>query len=188
MEFHMDLICRSRTVKARLPFCFSVTRNSSQKGLTAMFTRCSPNSRHMTITPTRLPVRGRRLMLSLVALSLLAISAVPVRSQQLAPNATDAIVASDPTKRTESLIDQPSGDKKPATIEEKLTALEQVLDRQSQRLDELQRTVNEQQELIRLLAGKSNPTSTSPAVLAVRMETEPQPTQTPGIEDRLKKV
>ena len=84
--------------------------------------------------------------------------------------------------------DKSSVDNKSATTEEKLTALEQLLERQGQRLDELQRTVTEQQEIIRLLAGKLSPAASSPAVLAVRTEADPQPSQSPSVEDRLKKV
>lgn len=78
--------------------------------------------------------------------------------------------------------------KKPLTTEEKLNALQQLLERQSQRLDQLQRTVEEQQELIRLLAGKVGPAPLAPAVVAVRTETEPALPQPQTVEDRLKKV
>lgn len=121
-------------------------------------------------------------VLSIVAFSLIAANAIPARSQQ--SNSTVGSVTSDSEK-----ADQKSeGNKTPSTIEEKLTALAQLLERQGQRIDQLQRTVSEQQELIRLLAGKVSPAMASPAVLTVSTETEPQPTQTPAIEDRLKKV
>ncbi len=104
--------------------------------------------------------------------------------------ATDEVaVASNVVGRTiESPGDKSVVDKKPSTTEEKVEALQQLLERQGQRLDELQRTVNEQQEIIRLLAGKLSPAPATPAVLAVRTEAEPQTSQSPTVEDRLKRV
>ncbi|MEK6281485.1 MAG: putative porin [Acidobacteriota bacterium] len=137
-----------------------------------MLTRRCTKSRHV-------------FLLSFVALALLGLMPVAALSQQ----AEEESIASDATRRTAaSSSDKSPGDKKPATTEEKLTALEQLLERQGQRLDELQRTVRDQQEIILMLAGKLNPVSTSPAVLAIRTDTEPQATQTPTIDDRLKKV
>lgn len=134
-----------------------------------MFMRFITNSRHV-------------FTLAFFATLLLALS-VPGQGQQFTqPNAE---VSSPPETIRKDSPDAPV--KKPSTTEEKLNALEQLIERQSQRLDELQRTVSEQQELIRLLAGKL-PTPVSPAVLTVRNEPDPQPTQTPAIEDRLKKV
>jgi hypothetical protein len=80
--------------------------------------------------------------------------------------------------------------KKPLTTEEKLDALTQMLEQQNARLNQLQQTVTEQQEIIRLLAGK---TSSQPAAVAMSagaptaIEGSPTP-QTPSVEDRLKKV
>src|SRR5687768_17278595 len=93
-------------------------------------------------------------LLSFVVL-LIAVTPVAVRSQQAqqdeAPHAGSSEI-----KTTDSATGN-SGNKKPATTEEKVNALEQLLERQNQRLDELQRTVNEQQEVIRLLAGRMGP-------------------------------
>jgi len=63
-----------------------------------------------------------------------------------------------------------------------------MLERQGQRLNQLQQTIAEQQETIRLLASKLNWGETSPEASTVRGEAEPQRAQSPAIEDRLKKV
>jgi hypothetical protein len=103
--------------------------------------------------------------------------------------ADDATVAGNVVRRTTvSPTDKSAVDGRPSTTEEKVDALQQLLERQSQRLDELQRTVNQQQEIIRLLAGKLSPAPPAPAVLAVRTEAEPQASQSPTVEDRLKRV
>ena len=134
---------------------------------------------------TRFFMNGRQVVLLSFVVALFGLMPVAAPAQQ----ADDVPVVSDSAERTiESSTDKSPADKKPATTEEKLTVLEQLLERQSQRLDELQRTVTEQQELIRLLAGKLSPAPTSPAVLAVRSEAEPQAKQSPTVEDRLKKV
>lgn len=121
-------------------------------------------------------------VLLVVGLSLMAANAIPVRAQQ--PTATVETAAAN----RETADQKPEVKKSPLTTEEKLNAFEQLLERQSQRIDQLQRTVTEQQELIRLLAGKVTPPTTSPAVITVSAETEPPATQTPAIEDRLKKA
>jgi hypothetical protein len=82
-------------------------------------------------------------------------------------------------------------EKKPETTEEKLNALEQMLERQGQRLDQLQQTIVEQQETIRLLASKLNPVYTSAearGILPADATVQSKPVQPPAIEDRLKKV
>lgn len=135
-----------------------------------MLTRFFSNSRHA-------------FLLSFVV-ALFGLMPVAAGAQQ----ADEAPIVSGSSARTiQSSTGKSPADKKPTT-DEKLTALEQLLERQSQRLDELQRTVTEQQELIRLLAGKLSPVQTSPAVLSVRTETEPQASQSPTVEDRLKRV
>jgi len=132
---------------------------------------------------TRFFTNSRHVYLLSFVVSLFGLMPVAALSQQ----ANELHIASDSAGRT-TQSDKSPADKKPATTEEKVNALEQLLERQSQRLDELQRTVNEQQEIIRLLAGKLSPAQTSPAVLAVSTETLPQPKPTPGVEDRLKKI
>jgi hypothetical protein len=93
-------------------------------------------------------------------------------------------------------------DKKPETTEEKLSALEQMLLEQGQRLNKLQQTIAEQQETIRLLASKLNGPDRSndaPALAATTDSTNmtattvttatiaSQPQAAPNVEDRLKK-
>ncbi len=77
--------------------------------------------------------------------------------------------------------------KKPETTDERIAALEQLLEQQNARLDQLQRTVSEQQATIRLLAGKfeTQPTTANVALSTPGDVTVPQ---TPSIDDRLKKV
>jgi hypothetical protein len=88
-----------------------------------------------------------------------------------------------PTKRDDS-----TPPKKTATVEEKLSALQELLEQQSQRMNQLQQTVEQQQETIRLLALQVNPTASSTGTTAVRVEPVPDAQQTPSVEDRLKKV
>ncbi len=103
-------------------------------------------------------------------------------SPRLAPERN----ANDVTPKTASGLS--SEPKKPVTTEEKLSALEQMLEQQNQRLNQLQQTITEQQETIRLLASKliREEPSAGPAS-AVRV-TEPLPTQGAPIEDRVKKL
>lgn len=84
------------------------------------------------------------------------------------------------------------GTRKPATTEEKLDALTQIVEQQNERLNQLQQTISDQQETIRLLLGRANgqpattvATNAAPAGSAVEVQTSPQ---TPSVEDRLKKV
>lgn len=150
-----------------------------------MLMRTSSRSRHL-------------LMLAFVAPFVLMTNVSSIRSQQLTrPKSSESSVASDVENVNVAVNEKPRADKKPETTEEKLSALELLLERQGQQLDQLQRTVAEQQELIRLLAGKINSpaeittattTSTGPAAPAIRTEAAPQSAQTPGIDDRLKRV
>ncbi len=80
--------------------------------------------------------------------------------------------------------------KKAETTEEKLTAMEQLLEQQNRRLDQLQQTVAEQQETIRLLVSKMTGQPATPTTAAMRIETETETgtQQTPTVEDRLKRV
>lgn len=85
-----------------------------------------------------------------------------------------------------------SGNPKRATTEEKLNALEQMLQQQNERLNQLQQTIAEQQEMIRLLVSKTSdqpPTLTTASTPAsIGVEPPAPPAQTTAIEDRLKKV
>ncbi len=77
---------------------------------------------------------------------------------------------------------------KPTSTDERLNALEQALEQQNAKLDQLQKVIAEQQQTIRLLAGKLNGNEASPTPLAASVAVSPQPVQSPAIEDRLKKV
>src|SRR6185312_11719195 len=87
-----------------------------------------------------------RYIISVLAVSLCALSASGVCGQSLAlSNTGDGHAsASGPSKKT------------PDTTEEKLSALQQMLEQQNERLDRLQQTIAEQQETIRLLVSKTN--------------------------------
>jgi uncharacterized coiled-coil protein SlyX len=70
-------------------------------------------------------------------------------------------------------------------VKERVSALEEALRSQNAKLDEMRRTVAEQQRTIELLSSKSNVELTSAAVVAVEPAAAPQ---APALEDRLKKV
>lgn len=127
----------------------------------------------------------RVVMFSVVAFALLMLNAAVVNAQNISQSnlRVEQVVATEAMKRT---ADHPPVDKKPATVEEKLAALEQLLEQQRQRLNQLQQTVTEQQETIHLLVSRSNVGAVPNETAALR--TEPQPAQTPAVEDRLKKV
>ena len=139
-------------------------------------------------------------VVSLLALSLFALSAAGVRAQSVAqPNFTGEHSFLRDTRETGKKTtetrpgENPPVNKKPETTEEKLSALEQMLERQNERLDQLQQTIAEQQETIRLLAGKLSGqpvTAATPAATATTMADVVGPTspQAPTVEDRLKKV
>lgn len=79
---------------------------------------------------------------------------------------------------------------KPSSNEERLNALEQALERQNAKLDQLQRTILEQQQTIQLLTGKlsggqATALSASPSASA---PLEVQAAKSSTVEDRLKKV
>ena len=79
--------------------------------------------------------------------------------------------------------------KKELTVEEKLNALQQLIEQQNARLDQLQQTVDQQKETIRLLAMHVTPAlSTTPTATAISVTPDPVPQATPSVEDRLKKV
>ncbi|HEY8186006.1 MAG TPA: putative porin [Pyrinomonadaceae bacterium] len=79
---------------------------------------------------------------------------------------------------------------KPTSTEERLNALEQALERQAEKLDQLQKIIVDQQQTINALTsrlGGSQNNSASPAPLGATVAVAPDPAQ-PPIEDRLKKV
>ena len=124
---------------------------------------------------------------SILLLSLFALSAANARAQSVAlsNSVMRSPVASEPSTTTSASL---SDVKKPATTEEKLGALEQMLEQQSRRLDQLQQTIAAQQETIRLLATRLNSAETSSAPLGINVAVATQPAQPPTIEDRMKKV
>ena len=80
---------------------------------------------------------------------------------------------------------------KPASTDERLNALEQALEQQNAKLDQLQKIIAEQQQTISLLAGKLNSTQGSPASMAAGaagVVVASQPAQSVAIEDRVKKL
>ena len=83
---------------------------------------------------------------------------------------------------------EPAPAKKPETVEEQLSALHQLLEQQSLRLNQLEQTVAQQQETIRLLALHVEPSASSTVTTARRIEPVSDGPQTPSVEDRLKKV
>jgi hypothetical protein len=130
--------------------------------------------------------RKPTLIVPVLAVVLLVITAGGVFAQSVAHSTSEDVIANEPTKMTaESAVN-----KKPETTEEKLSALEQLLERQSRRLDQMQQTIAEQQETIRLLVGRLNPveaiTPSSTTLAADAIQSKPA--QAPAIEDRLKKV
>lgn len=130
------------------------------------------------------------LVVSIFAVALAAMSARGVCAQSVAQsNSGDGPGRG--SELTKVPAESSAHEKKPETTEEKLNALEQMLERQGQRLDQLQQTIVEQQETIRLLASKLNPVYTSPesrGTLPADAAVQSKPAQPPAIEDRLKKV
>jgi hypothetical protein len=126
-------------------------------------------------------------MISILAFAFVALGAANVHAQSVAQsNSLERRAgASDSLRRTS---DAPSDAKKSATTEEKLNALEQMLDQQNERLNKLQQTITEQQETIRLLASKLDSGSPSPVSPYPNVAVSAQAAQPPTIEDRLKKV
>ena len=139
--------------------------------------------------------RSTTLIFSFLALVLLGINGQGVFAQSLAGSgssnqmtsaeASAESAASEPSKTTTGL---PGVNKKPETTEEKLSALEQILERQGRQLDQMQKTIADQQETIRLLATRLNSTAPSSAPLTASVDAQPQPAQAPTVEDRVKKI
>ena len=96
---------------------------------------------------------SRRLpAVALIAVSLFLIGATSVRAQAVAALNPEKVDRG-PGAVSES-TDGTTPEKKPDTTEEKLSALERMLLEQGQRLNQLQQTIAEQQETIRLLASR----------------------------------
>jgi len=135
--------------------------------------------------------RSNTLIFSFLALVLLGLNGQGVFAQNVARSASSdrmtsaEAAASEPSKTTAELA---VDNKKPETTEEKLSALEQILERQSRRLDQMQQTIADQQETIRLLAARLNSTAASSAPLTASVDVQPPPAQAPTVEDRVKKI
>src|SRR5258707_572468 len=130
------------------------------------------------------PRNGRPYLMGfMLAFSLFALSADGVKAQSVAIAGSNSaeghslpLEASETAKKAPKTVPNV---KKPLTTEEKLDALAQMVEQQNERLNQLQQTISEQQETIRLLVGKANvqpaSTVTSTAlwneVAAVRIET-----------------
>jgi uncharacterized coiled-coil protein SlyX len=125
---------------------------------------------------------NRRHMISVLAFSLCVLSASGVCGQNVAlTNAGDGHAGvNGPTKKVAG------------STEEKLNALEQMLQQQNERLNQLQQTIAEQQETIRLLVSKTSdqpPTLTTASTTASTGVAPGTPSvQNTAVEDRLKKV
>jgi len=124
---------------------------------------------------------------------LFVLSTAGVRAQSVAQS-NSAEGHSLPREASETAMkasDTAASVKKPATTEEKLDALAHMVEQQNERLNQLQQTITEQQETIRLLLGRANgqpdlaATMTSTAAIAGEAQKTPQP---PSVEDRLKKI
>jgi hypothetical protein len=132
--------------------------------------------------------RSQTYIIYVLAVVLFVINAPDVYAQSVAQsNSGDAVGRG--SELTKSTTESSAREKKPETTEEKLNALEQMLERQSQRLDQLQHTIAEQQETIRLLASKLNPGETLALPLAAGASAQTaKSAQTSAVEDPLKKV
>jgi hypothetical protein len=132
----------------------------------------------------------------MLVFSLFALGATGVKAQSVAVAQSNSaedhslpLEASETAKKAPKTVPNV---KKPSTTEEKLDALAQIVEQQNERLNQLQQTISEQQETIRLLVGKANDKPASPvtstamsAVAAAPIEVSSQPA---SVEDRLKKV
>ncbi len=140
----------------------------------------------------------RKLSFPLVIVGFLCVATAQRTPAQNLPNlsqpasgrlssAVDKALALEPGAATSKKIESSAGEKSTST-DERLNALEQALETQNAKLDQLQKIIAEQQQTIRLLAGKLNTSEASPAPLATAVAVQPQPAQPSAVEDRLKKV
>jgi hypothetical protein len=129
---------------------------------------------------------AKAFVLALVAWSFFALSVAEIRAQNIAQSSS----GDRPTAAVEVARKavEPSPPKRPETVEEKLSALHQLLEQQSLQLNQLRQTVEQQQETIRLLALHLIPSASSTVTTAIRVEPISDGPQTPSVEDRLKKV
>ncbi|HEV7745927.1 MAG TPA: putative porin [Pyrinomonadaceae bacterium] len=125
-------------------------------------------------------------------LLLFALSAFAAHAQVPSSNSADGHGSLRDVSETKKTPEAVLNTRKPATTEEKLDALTQMVEQQNERLNQLQQTISDQQETIRLLLGRANgqPVTTAAmnAAAAVSAPEVSTSSQTPSVEDRLKKV
>ena len=126
--------------------------------------------------------RKRTAAVVLIALALFVLGSSLVKAQGVQSNSLDPHTSVYKSSGPSTEV------KKPETTEEKLAVLQQMVEEQNRRLDQLQQTITEQQEMIRSLVSKATGAPVPSTTAAARGETETVPPQTPTVEDRLKKV
>jgi hypothetical protein len=124
---------------------------------------------------------------------LFALGAAPANAQgAIQSNSADGHGILREASETRKAPDAVPNTRKPATTEEKLDALTQMVEQQTERLNQLQQTISDQQETIRLLLGRaSGQPVTTAAMNAAQAASAPEVSispETPSVEDRLKKV
>jgi hypothetical protein len=133
----------------------------------------------------------------MLVFSLFALSAAGVKAQIVAQSNSGEghSLPREASETAKKAPDTVANVKKPATTEEKLDALAHMVEEQNERLNQLQKTISEQQETIRLLAGRANgepgSTTTSTAITSAVAAAPGEATGSPqpaSVEDRLKKV
>lgn len=141
------------------------------------------------------PHTSRPYLLSIMLVtSLFALTVAGVKAQSVAQSnsAEGHSLPREARETAKRALDTEANVKKPATTEEKLDALAHLLEQQNERLNQMQQTISEQQETIRLLLGKANgqpelTAATMNSTTAIAGETQ-NTSQPPSVEDRLKKV
>ncbi len=126
--------------------------------------------------------------------SLFSLTVAGVKAQSVAQSnsAEGHSLLREASETASRALDTEANVKKPATTEEKLDALAHLLEQQNERLNQMQQTISEQQETIRLLLGRANgqpelTAATMNSTTAIAGETQ-NTSQPPSVEDRLKKV
>jgi hypothetical protein len=115
---------------------------------------------------------------SVLSIALLLAVQIAVSAQTATPEqATNQAVVSRATSTKAGDAD--------SDVKERVSALEEALRSQNAKLDEMRKTIVEQQSTIELLSSKSHGESTPAAAVAA---VPSAPAQTPALEDRVKKV
>jgi hypothetical protein len=129
---------------------------------------------------------AKAFVLALLAWSFGALRVAEIRAQNIAHSGSGDRPTAAVDLATKAV--EPSPPAKPETVEEKLSALQQLLEHQSLQLNQLQQTVDQQQETIRLLSLHLNPSASSTVTTGIPVEPISNTPQAPSVEDRLKKV